>query len=236
MATEPDTTNPPEEWRALRHVSPPELCSAYEVSNMGRVRSVDRLIPSRWGLARTRGQMLRLKINDGGYLTIEMSYVRRRRNIAVHTLVLRAFVGLPEKGQVCRHLNGNRLDARLSNLAYGTHKENVADMHRHRRAAVGSANGSAKVTEAQVRTIRDDRANGMSLRAIARRHLISHSAAYNICAGITWAVNGRAPDDAREAGRIEGFADGIEAAAKIADRYGKHRTALAIRGLVGSKP
>lgn len=50
----------------------------------------------------------------------------------VHRLVLEAFVGPCPPGMQCRHLDGNSLNNRLSNLCWGTPKENLDDAVRHR--------------------------------------------------------------------------------------------------------
>src|SRR5580765_1006210 len=52
-----------------------------------------------------------------------------RRKIA--HLVLEAFVGLRPLGMVCRHLDGDRNNNNLSNLAWGTPSENVRDSVLH---------------------------------------------------------------------------------------------------------
>lgn len=48
-------------------------------------------------------------------------------------MVLRAFVGEPPAGHECRHLDGDRQNNALDNLAWGTRAENVADTIRHGR-------------------------------------------------------------------------------------------------------
>lgn len=63
----------------------------------------------------------------------------------VHRLVLETFVGPCPKGCETRHLNGNRTDNRLTNLRWGTRKENVADAIRHGTATIGAKNGRAKL-------------------------------------------------------------------------------------------
>jgi hypothetical protein len=52
----------------------------------------------------------------------------------------------------CRHLDGNRSNNRLDNLAWGTPLENGADKARH-GTAKGERNGRAKLTAAKVRRI-----------------------------------------------------------------------------------
>lgn len=99
-----------EEWRPV--------LGLYEVSNLGRVRRGTRV---RKGMTRNRT----------GHLTIDLWVDGVRVQRPVHQLVLEAFVGPPEPGQVCRHLNGVSSDNRLSNLTWGTHSENRLDSVGH---------------------------------------------------------------------------------------------------------
>lgn len=71
-------------------------------------------------------QMIHPQLDGHGYLTVKGAGL-------VHRLVLRAFVGACPPGQVCRHLNGDKKDNRLSNLAWGTLLENRQDRTRHDR-------------------------------------------------------------------------------------------------------
>lgn len=93
----------------------------YQVSSLGRVRTLKGRSPRilagntrRWGY-----QWMHL-FNDG-----------RKRAIAVHTLVLLAFVGPRPEGMECRHLDGDPTNNRPTNLAWGTHTENNRDRVRH---------------------------------------------------------------------------------------------------------
>lgn len=98
----------------------------YEVSDLGRVRS---LLTYR-GHPGPRIMVARPKRN--GYLAIQLRRADGvERGLFVHRLVMNAFVGPRPEGQETRHLNGDRTDARLSNLAYGTHVENMQDKKRH---------------------------------------------------------------------------------------------------------
>lgn len=49
----------------------------------------------------------------------------------VHHLIAETFIGPRPDGMEVRHLNGDKLDNRVENLAYGTHAENVGDTLRH---------------------------------------------------------------------------------------------------------
>lgn len=107
----------------------------YEVSNIGRVRSIERIVQGgRTPTAfRTVPAKIRaLSVNADGHLRVTLHKESQRKIFFVHSLVLAAFVGpRPDRDSEIRHLNGNPADNRVENLAYGTHAENVADMMRH---------------------------------------------------------------------------------------------------------
>lgn len=99
----------------------------YEVSDEGSVRSLPRQTTR--GLL--GGRTLKTAPGANRYPRVTLSNGPRRRDELVHVLVMAAFVGPCPAGMEIRHLNGNRLDARLANLAYGTHAENQQDAVRH---------------------------------------------------------------------------------------------------------
>lgn len=101
----------------------------YEVSDLGRVRSVDRVVIHETGRRQPRrGRALALVEQGSGHLKVGLG---RRHYDQVHRLVMAAFVGPCPDGMEVRHLNGDPADNRLENLAYGTRAENIADAVRH---------------------------------------------------------------------------------------------------------
>lgn len=119
-----DATQTPEEWRPIRGYE-----GAYEVSNHGRVRSLDHIISYANGHDRpTKGRVLTPWITRR-YLTVRLGAGRRTY---VHTFVCEAFHGpRPEPEWQVRHLNGDCLDNRAENLAWGTCSENHLDKRAH---------------------------------------------------------------------------------------------------------
>ena len=102
----------------------------YQVSDLGRVRSLDRRIITKGGERLCKGRVLKQTCADG-YFSVSLSKencVTRRR---VHILVLETFTVPRQFGYETRHLNGNGLDNKLSNLCWGTSLENSKDSHRH---------------------------------------------------------------------------------------------------------
>jgi hypothetical protein len=110
----------------------------YSVSNFGRVRSEERIIERKSTGVKEKRKSFILKpwINHGSGKGYEMvglcKGVKNKLKIAVHRLVLWAFVGLQEKGIESRHLDGNCKNNCLSNLAYGTKSDNMQDAVKHR--------------------------------------------------------------------------------------------------------
>lgn len=95
----------------------------YEVSDLGRVRSLRRGEPKLMKPARNVR-------NEYRYLTV-VSDEGKPWSIQVHRLVLLAFVGPKPDGMETRHLDGDTENNTLANLVYGTRLENVADKVLH---------------------------------------------------------------------------------------------------------
>ena len=102
----------------------------YEVSDHGRVRSVDRYVETTNGQRRFyRGKMLRPgRMNDHGHVSVMLG--RREGSRCVHDLVLRAFKGPPPEGHEGLHRDGDGSNNQLSNLRWGTRSENNRDITR----------------------------------------------------------------------------------------------------------
>lgn len=104
---------------------------SYEVSDLGRVRSVDRMVPLRGCLTRRApGRIRKLSLNPSGYLQLCLRVPGTQRARTVHRLVAEAFLGPCPDEQEVRHGPGGTLDNRVANLCYGTSAENKADMVR----------------------------------------------------------------------------------------------------------
>lgn len=115
-------TIPNEQWKDIKGFE-----GRYQVSNMGRVRSIDRLLNNGYGVYVRKGQMLSLSENKGkGYLRV--SLYRNHRDIKhyeVHRLVALHFVPGYKKGLVVNHKNEIKTDNRADNLEWCTYQYNL---------------------------------------------------------------------------------------------------------------
>jgi hypothetical protein len=105
----------------------------YEVSDMGRVRSVARVVPHKTSGHLTIPERILIGSRRAQmkYPMVNLWAGNKQHAKYVHALVLEAFVGpRPQKHDVC-HFDGSKDNNRLSNLRWGTRKENMQDAVRH---------------------------------------------------------------------------------------------------------
>lgn len=113
-----------EEWRAVVGFE-----GSYEVLNLGRVRSLDRIMlvkhPSVMLVERKRrGQLLRPGTLKSGHQFVVLG---KRRGACVHTLVLTTFTGPAPEGMECCHNDGEPGHNAHSNLRWDTRANNIID-------------------------------------------------------------------------------------------------------------
>lgn len=125
MAQHTHTQN--EEWRPVVGYE-----GAYEVSDHGNVRSLDRVILKSNGVKYPKkGCLLKKKITRTGYQIVTLWDTPKPKHFFIHRLVLEAFDRAREEHELCRHLDDNPLNNHLSNLQWGTPVENNLDMVRN---------------------------------------------------------------------------------------------------------
>lgn len=104
----------------------------YEVSDQGRVRSVDRVIEWQGTTKRLEGRILKGTIKQKkGHREVRLSLGGKTRAFTVHKLVLEAFVGPRPEGMEGCHGNGVPDDNRLENLRWDTKSSNNFDRVQH---------------------------------------------------------------------------------------------------------
>lgn len=139
-----------EEWRAIDGYE-----GLYEVSSLGRVRSLDRVVLCKRTPGLRRGIVLKPIPDKDGYPRARLCRDGGIADFKVHQLVCRAFNGPPPRpGMEVRHDDGDPSNNRPGNLFWGTALENAADRKRHGTDARGEKSVRAKVTQAQADEIR----------------------------------------------------------------------------------
>lgn len=131
----------------------------YEVSTFGRVRNLKT------------GRMMKATPNRDGYLYLDLCSQGLILRLQVHRIVLLTFVGEPQSGYECRHLDGKPSNNRLENLLWDSRSNNQKDKLKHGTVNRGEIL-SKKLTAKIISKIRSD---GRPLRQIAEEFGVSVS-------------------------------------------------------------
>lgn len=157
----------------------------YEISNLGRVRSLKCVAGKKGLVDRESPRAVRHSLYSNGYPFVTLSAYGATKQIMVHRLVAMTFLGEIPKGMEVHHINHDKADARLENLQLVSRLENVrAAMEYGVFRPQGQGNCNAKLTEEQVREIRS--IEGVTGREIARRYNVTPSVICNIRLRKTW--------------------------------------------------
>lgn len=154
----------------------------YEVSNQGRVRSVDRQIKGKAYSSR----ILYQGVIGSGYRTVNLYKAGKRTTRTVHSLVAEAFIGKrPLGADICHGLNGVS-DNSPSNLRYGTRTENLNEKKLHGTEQLGEKHWNSKLTVSGVKQIRKASKRGASNVSLANRFSVSPTTISNIVNHKVW--------------------------------------------------
>lgn len=163
----------------------------YQVSNQGRVRSLDayNICRSRSGnefVRLRKGRVLKFQLHNGYLWTVICN--RKPTTISAHRAVALAFIPNPENKPEVNHKDGNKQNNNDWNLEWCTPMENT--QHAIRTGLIGKKYNKrgSKINETIVREIRDKILNEeyMSDRAIGEIYGLSHSGINGIRRGLTW--------------------------------------------------
>lgn len=176
-------------WRFV-----PGYEGCYEVSSLGRVRSVDRVVLCRrkGGIFEKRllGSLKVQTVDNGkhayGRLQVKLCRAGKKKTHLVHRLVANAFLGPCPVGHEVAHFDGNPSNNRLDNIRYATPAENNQDKIRHGTVVRGEESGTAKLTQEEVSQIRRERSNGSSLTDLSEKFEISIAQVSRVANGRQW--------------------------------------------------
>ena len=104
----------------------------YQVSDKGRVKSLDRIVTGKNGTPRkVTGKVLTPYPDSNGRLRVKLSAHGEHRQYMIHQLVALVFHGERPAGKVVCHNDGNHNNNQADNLRYDTMSENMLDSVRH---------------------------------------------------------------------------------------------------------
>lgn len=98
----------------------------YQVSNHGRVRSLDRYVPHKtFGQKFCKGHIMATHVTNSGYLCVNLCKDNKYTSYDVHRLVAIAFLNVDDvNGLEVNHIDENKKNNRADNLEWVTKSQN----------------------------------------------------------------------------------------------------------------
>lgn len=97
----------------------------YQISSLGRIKSLDRPILQRGYIRIRKGVFISLKPTKRGYCRVGLRKNNKLENIFIHRIVCNSFLHNPKNKPQVNHINGIKNDNRFENLEWCTAKENM---------------------------------------------------------------------------------------------------------------
>jgi hypothetical protein len=159
---------------------------SHEISNMGRIRSLDRVDCSGRNL---KGRELTPFLNKKiGYLQISIKKDGMTKLHRIHRLVAEAFVENPENKSQVNHIDGNKLNNAAFNLEWTTPYENTNHaIDIGLKPSLKGSNGiGSKLTGKQVIEIYKRANDGENQRLLGEEFGVNQRTISAIKHGISW--------------------------------------------------
>lgn len=108
-------------WKDIK-----EYEGLYQVSNYGKIKSLERVTFLRKGHLRSENEkILKLHKNNKGYLYVTLSKNNKRKSYRIHRLVAKTFISNPNNFQEVNHIDENKENNCVNNLEWITHIDNI---------------------------------------------------------------------------------------------------------------
>lgn len=179
-----------EEWRPVKRFN-----GYYEVSNLGRVRSLDRVTRvhgKRNGKEfffnkAYKGKILKPAYDKDGYVLATFKVGNIQDTARIHQEVAIAFIPNPENKKAINHKNSIKDDNRAENLEWCTNKENTHHMMKFGKGIPkGEKHSNSIFTGEDVRKIKVLLSMGYTCAGISKLYDCHWSAIWSIEQGKTW--------------------------------------------------
>ena len=124
---------------------------------------------------------LKISKHKSGYLYVVLFKNGKRYFKKLHKIIAETFIPNHENHPFVRHLDDNKLNNSLENLAWGTHQDNMDDRKKNGNNVKGERNGRVKLTEEQVIQIRQKYiSRKYTQKQLAKEYGVSQFAICNI--------------------------------------------------------
>lgn len=160
----------------------------YEVSSMGRIKSVSKIKGANTGYYISSELLLRNRNLSKGYKGVVLYKNKKRKAFKTHRLVAEHFLNKDCDRNQVNHIDGDKANNRLSNLEWVTNKENMTHSWREGlRDYKGEKSPFAKITEEQAIKISNFKPKKFGdLAKFLRSVGVSYSIGCGVYYGYSW--------------------------------------------------
>lgn len=111
----------------------PDYEGLYQVSNYGRIKSLDKYVNGRNSKRLLKGKILSLPKEKDGYLVVNLYKNNKGKQFRVHRLVAEVFIPNPNNFPEVNHKNEDKTDNKIENLEWCTPEYNCNYGNRNRK-------------------------------------------------------------------------------------------------------
>jgi hypothetical protein len=154
----------------------------YQVSNLGRVKSLPRQLGARF---RNNDYFLKPYIDKAGYYRFSLMKDNKFKHFCLHRLVAICFISNPENKKTVNHEDGDKSNNTIGNLSWMTMKENNIHAYNNGLKLRCDGHGMAKLTNNDVLEIRE-LLKTMKQCDIAKKYNVYPTTISRIAVGINW--------------------------------------------------
>lgn len=163
----------------------------YQVSNIGKIKSLERTIKTKKGFLRVKERILDGSKDTKGYLQVELKKDGKRNIKVIHRLVAEAFIPNIDNKEQVNHKDGNKLNNNVDNLEWVTCQENIQHAWKNKLnvARLGEEHHNHKLTTEQAIYIKQNykpRDKKFGMCALARKFNVTTGPVFNIIKGRGW--------------------------------------------------
>lgn len=116
-------------WKDIKNY---EGC--YQVSNLGRVRSLTRKVKTFNGVRTSKGQLLKPLKTNTGYYRVDLKQNQKDKYMSIHRLVAEAFIPNPNNYPIINHKDNNTQNNCVDNLEWCTQSYNIKYAYKYGNA------------------------------------------------------------------------------------------------------